>query len=634
MLEFKTVSKYFGKQVILEQASFRINAGERVGIVGPNGTGKSTIFGLINGQTENDKGDIVIPKNLTIGHLRQQLNPQNVDDTLLEYVVQGAREVQNIEEQITETEQAMSKPGAERERLLEKLGTLEERFQHLGGYDLKHRSEIALSGLGFADEEFSRKFQEFSGGWQMRAELARTLIANPDMLLLDEPSNFLDLPAVEWLQRFLKEYQGTLLLISHDRFLLRSLTNITLEISGGQSTRYAGDYNYYLRERENRYHQQLAEWKSYTQKREELERFIERFRAKATKAAQAQSRVKMLEKMEVVNEPVALKHRTLIRIAPPPHSGHEMLRLENVSFAYDPNSYILKDISLTLNKGDRAALIGFNGMGKTTLLRVIADFLKPNLGKRVLGHHVVVGYQSQEFAETMPAEDSVLDIVRSRKPETTQAEARSMLGGFGFAGDDVYKLCKVLSGGEKIRLAFARLFIDPPKLLILDEPTTHLDIDGRCALEEALATYEGTVVLVSHDVDFVRKTATRIIAMKPGGIDLVGGDYDYFCELRGGLTGPAADPEEEKKKQQKKANALSYKEEQAEIRRCKKVIDTSEKNIEKLEKEQATLVEQLSSGEEVDYQSTNERLEAIQKEISEKQNAWEEAFILLEELEA
>ena len=630
MLEFNKVSKYFAEQVILEQASFRILAGERVGIVGPNGAGKSTVFSLINGQTESDKGDVFYPKNLRVGHLRQQLNPQSVSESLLDYVLAGAAEVTRLHQQISETETALAETSDDKEPLLKRLGTLEEQFQHLGGYDVQHRSEAALSGLGFDEASFSRPFQEFSGGWQMRAELARTLIAQPDMLLLDEPSNFLDLPAVEWLQRFLKEYQGTLLLISHDRFLLRSLTTITLEVAAGKAVRYAGDYNYYLQERENRYVQQLAAWKTQQERRRDVERFIERFRSKATKATQVQSRIKMLEKMDVIDEPVALKHRSLIRIAPPPHSGHELLRLEAIGHAYEADQFIMKDVSFSLHKGDRAALIGYNGMGKTTLLRVISGFMDPTRGKRVLGHQAVTGYQSQEYAETMPPEDQILDIVWSVKPRATQSEVRGVLGGFGFVGDDVYKLCKVLSGGEKIRLAFARLFLNPPNLLILDEPTTHLDIDGRCALEEALQAYAGTVVLVSHDVDFVRKTATRIIAMKPGGVDVVDGDYDYFFRLRGGMEGPAV----EAKVNSRKAGGQSRKEQQAEIRSYKKSFRSAEKVIERLEAEQAELVASLSSEGGVDYQTVNRRLEDLQGELTAAQAEWEGAYTWLEMQEA
>lgn len=632
MIEFRDLYKYFGTQPIFEQASFRILAGERVGIVGPNGAGKSTVFSLITGQTDYDKGELILPRNLRAGHLRQQLEPDSDTESLLDYVLAGAKEVAAIEQEIHRIETRLTQEPDDQEQLLSSLGRLEEQFQHLGGYDRKHRAESSLSGLGFSEANFSRPFTSFSGGWQMRAELARTLIAHPDLLLLDEPSNFLDLPAVEWLQRFLKDYPGTLLLISHDRFLLRSLTTVTLEIAAGKATRYEGDHAYYLRERENRYQQQLAAWKNQQQKRQEMERFIERFRAKATKASQVQSRVKMLEKMDVIDEPMALKNRSLIRIAPPPHSGHEILRLEQVCFAYEAGHNILQDIDLRFVKGDRVALIGYNGMGKTTLLRIISGTLEPDRGKRVLGHHVVAGYQSQEFAETMPPEQSVLEIAKHRAPDASQGEVRNLLGGFGFNGDDVYKSCKVLSGGEKIRLAFARLFIHPPNLLILDEPTTHLDIDGRCALEDALQEYTGTVVLVSHDIDFVRKTATQIVAMKPGGkIDTFDGTYDEYRARRGD---PSPAPLQKKKKNAKAAPTLNYKQQQAEVRRRQRAIEKLEKVLQDLEVELNAQLDLLSAGGDIDYPAVNAELQRIQNEFSATQQAWELAFQQLEAIES
>jgi len=635
MLEFQSVTKTFAQQVILQEASFRINPGERVGVVGPNGAGKSTLFSLIIGQEETDKGDVIVPGGLRLGHLRQQLFAQENEESLLHYACSGLPELKTMEERIHQLQDEVAQAhDAEKTRLLSMLGDMEHEYEHLGGYDLKHRAEAALSGLGFQESDFSRPFSSFSGGWQMRAELTRTLISKPDILLLDEPSNYLDLPAVDWLQRFLKGFAGTLLLISHDRYLLQTLTELTLEVASGRATRYAGDYRYYLRERDARLVQAVAAWKNQQQKRAEIERFIERFRAKNTKASQVQSRVKMLEKMEVLEEPQASRQKTLIRIAPPPHSGMNMIRLDEVGMGYSENQWVLRGVSLTLERGDRAALIGYNGMGKTTLLRAMAGLLPIKEGQMQLGHDVVVGYQSQEFADTMPADDTALQIVRARKPSATEREARTLLGGFGFQGDAADKPCRVLSGGEKIRLAFARIFIAPPNLLVLDEPTTHLDLDGRCALEEALQQYTGTVVLVSHDIEFVRKTATRIIAMKPGGVECFDGDYAYYYEKRGGLSAPPPDTEQEQKKKSSKARGQERKALQSELRKCKKIVSESEARIEALDHEQEDLMAQLTpGGEEVDYKKINHRLEDIQKEILEAQEAWEAAALRVEEIE-
>ena len=492
MIDFVQVSKRFGAQEVLRDATFRISAGERIGVVGPNGAGKSTIFGLLCGDTEVDGGDVVLPKHVRIGHLRQQLNPHAVDQTLLDYTEDSIPELKTIPEEIHALESRINEMAAdEKERALRRIGELQHTFEHLGGYDMRARAEAALGGLGFHEAEFSRPFASFSGGWQMRAELARTLIANPDLLLLDEPSNFLDLPAVEWLQKFLRAYEGTMLLISHDRYLLRSLANVTLEIAGGNTTRYQGGYDYYLKERVTRMEHQLAAKRNQDRERERIESFVRRFRAKSTKASQVQSRIKQLEKMETIEAPTTAPNLSKIRLAEPPHSGHEIIRLEGAGFSYDGDRWIYKGLSLNINRGEKVALVGYNGMGKTTLLRTLAGQLDPAEGKRVLGHKVVIGYQSQDFAETMPPEKSIYHIVKDGNPGASEAQVRGLLGGFGFSGETVEKKCEVLSGGEKIRLAFARLFIDPPNFLLLDEPTTHLDINGREALENALKEYKG-----------------------------------------------------------------------------------------------------------------------------------------------
>ena len=348
-----------------------------------------------------------------------------------------------------------------------------------GAYKMHAKAEAALSGLGFHTDEFNKPLKSFSGGWQMRARLAQTLILDPDILLLDEPSNYLDIPAIEWMQRYLNGFKGTLLLISHDRFLLNSLTKVTIEINGGLVNRYAGDYDYYVRERQSRFQSLQAAKENQEKRREQLQRSINRFRAKSTKAAQVQSWIKELDKMEAIEVPDELHYSGTIRIPPAPASGVEMVRLEHAGHSYDGHQWILKNVELRIERGDKVGVIGYNGMGKTTLLRILAGQMAPREGKRILGHKVVLGYQAQEFAEILPLNKSVYDIVRNAAPDgATDKDVRSVLGSFGFQGDTVHKPCRVLSGGEKIRLAFARIFIQPPNLLILDEPTTHLDI-GR-----------------------------------------------------------------------------------------------------------------------------------------------------------
>ena len=516
MIEFQDVNKGFGGQIILKKAVFRIHSGERVGVVGPNGAGKSTVFELIDGQMTPDSGRVIVRAGLRLGHVRQQINPQDVRVSLVDYVENAVAEVQDLQHAIDRLHAQFDAGEVEhRDRALRELGQLQTRFEAMGGYDLRRRAETALSGLGFNKEDFGRPLDELSGGWQMRAELARVIVSAAELLLLDEPSNYLDIPAIEWLQRYLREFRGTLMLISHDRFLLNSLTTTTIEIADSRAERYPGNYDFYARERALRYEQRLAAQKNQDRKREQLERFIERFRAKSSLATQAQSRIKQLARMEKIERLPRVATRGRIRLRPPPHCGAEVVRLEQAGLTYDDTRWVLRGLDIHINRGDKIALVGYNGLGKTTLLRMLAGRLPPSEGKRILGHKVLIGYQSQDFAETMDPLSTVLGTVKSVAADVSEQDARTMLGGFGFSGDTVEKPVEVLSGGEKIRLAFARLLIKPPNFLVLDEPTTHLDIQSREALEQALRDYEGTLCLVSHDIDFVRHVATGIIAMTP-----------------------------------------------------------------------------------------------------------------------
>ena len=640
MIEFRQVTKRYGPQEVLSEVSFRVNQSERIGIVGPNGGGKSTLFALIDQTLEPDKGDILLPKNHRLGHVHQQLNGSGMELSLLEYTEQSipgldaiAGEISTLEHQLAEAEER------DRPRLLQRVGDLQARYEHLGGYEMRNRAEAALSGLGFAEAEHGRPFREFSGGWQMRAELARTLIGHPDILLLDEPSNYLDVPAVEWLSRFLKVYTGTLLLISHDRYLLESLSDLTLEVSHGQVTRYAGGYSYYVATKEGRLVQMEAAQKSQERKRAQVERFIERFRSKNTKASQVQSRIKMLDRIEQVEVPRETFGASRIQIAPPPHCGNEIVRLEKVSHSYDSSAWILRDIDFSVERGEKLALVGYNGMGKTTLLRILSGGIDPSEGRRILGHNVVEGYQSQDFAETMPPAWSAIRVVKSASPDATEKEVRTILGSFGFSGPTVEKEVSVLSGGEKIRLAFARLFIRPPNFLLLDEPTTHLDLPGRRALEAALKAYEGTICLVSHDIEFVRAVADGIIAMTPPGITRYLGGYDYYCEkdTSPGLEPPDTPrqpaPAKQDKKTERKKRAQLREKNRARHLEVKRAIREAEKKIEALESEQKSLVEQLSEDESLDYAITNRRLSEIQAELEIESAAWEEAVEAMDQIE-
>ena len=637
MLDFNNVSIGYGGQQVLADASFHVRAGDRVGLTGPNGAGKSTIFALLTGECTPDDGGISKPNNIRIGYLQQHVKPKKSDDSLLDYVEDALPAVRDIQHEIGRLDASVADPdNQDRDRQLRRLGELQTEFEHLGGYELSTRAQTALSGLGFAQDTFDDSFSTFSGGWQMRAELARAMVARPDLLLLDEPTNFLDLPAVEWLRKFLEEFQGTLMLVSHDRYLLRSLTNVTLEIANTRVTKYEGNYDYYVEQRQQRHEQLNAAKANQDRARAQSEKFIERFRSKATKSSQVQSRIKMLDKMERITVPDIAVRAPNIRVATPPRSGHEVMRLENAGVTYDGETWVLKGLNLNIEKGEKTALIGMNGMGKTTLLKAMAAKLDLNEGKRVVGHNVVIGYQTQEFADSMNPGWTVLETMRAAGAGQSEREMRGLLGSFFFSGDAVDKTVSVLSGGEKMRLAFARLLLNPPNLMLLDEPTTHLDVASRETLEQALEDYKGTLLLVSHDVEFVRRVATSVIAMTPPTIQRFPGGYDYYKEKMDDAPVVAQKKGPKKsagnKKEMRKLRSQQREELNKQKRPLKTAVRRHEKEIERLEKEQLELTEKLMD-EAADFPSVNRRLNELHYEIQIATEAWETAALSLEKLD-
>jgi ATP-binding cassette subfamily F protein 3 len=645
MIDFRNVSVGFGAQQVLNEVSLRINRGERVGVVGPNGAGKSTLFGLLTGEMSPDRGEVSLPRDLRISHLHQQLKPVTSDVSLLEYSENALPALIEIQREIEAIEAGLE--GAdekERERIVRRLGTLQTEFEHLGGYAISSRAQAALGGLGFKTSEFHSPFASFSGGWQMRAELARALVADPDLLLLDEPTNFLDIPAVEWLQKYLREYKGTLVLISHDRFMLNTLTTVTIEVAGGMLTRYAGNYSRYEEECKLRHEQLEAARGNQDRRREQIERFVERFRAKNTKSSQVQSRLKMLEKMDEVEIPRVVMRAPRIRVPKPPPCGVEMVRLEVAGVTYDGQNWVLKDLDLRIERGEKLGLVGLNGTGKTTLLRTIAGRLPLSEGRRVVGNNVVMGYQAQDFSEQMDPLRTVLETARSAAPQVSEREIRGLLGGFFFSGDAVDKKVAVLSGGEKMRLAFARLLLNPPNFLLLDEPTTHLDIASREALENALEDYEGTVCFVSHDIEFTRHVAKGMLAMIPPSVRRFPGGYDYYREKMEaqernqksedrGQKSDANDDSGGDKKALRRDRAQRREEFNKQRRPLEKQVKDAEKRMTDLERERDELTgELMKPRENTDYAKVNRRLSEIQAALADTVERWEKASRELEAL--
>lgn len=645
MIEFRDVAVRYGPNPLFEHASFKINASERVGIVGPNGSGKSTLFRLILGDLQPDTGDVFLEGSPRIGFVRQHLEADSPTQTLLQYCLEGIPGFEATERAIAHLEEALTQnpSEAEKTRILRELGEAHTRFEQMGGYSIEARVKESLGGLGYATEAFDRPFNTFSGGWKMRAELSRVLASKPEILLLDEPSNYLDLPAIEWLQRFLRAFDGTLVLISHDRYLLRAITNRIVEVDGGTVTRYNGPLDYYLTERELRYEQLLQAKANQDRKREQLERFVERFKAKASKATQAQSREKQLEKLEEIKLPARSRSAGYLRLPPAPHAGAEIVRLEQAAYQYpEGESPIFANLDLRVMNGDKIAIVGYNGMGKTTLLRLLAGVRQPTAGKAVFGYHVAPGYQSQDLAETMNPEETVFNIAKAAAGALPEKELRNRLGGFGFDVDDCAKQVKVLSGGEKIRLAFVRLFLNPPNFLLLDEPTTHLDLEGRETLQRAIHDYTGTVVLVSHDVEFVRGTAQNILEISTRGIRRFPGGYDYYMEKIAAETQPEEKPTETVEASQKlsskdlrRQRAQERAARAPELKRLKKAVETAEATIAKLEEEQAVITESLGDGslDAAGLAHAGKRLKEIEYDLSKWTLQWEEAALALEVFE-
>ena len=646
MLDFRNISVHYGHQDVLANVTFRVNKGDRIGVVGPNGSGKSTLFKIVLGEMSTDTGELIVEGAPRIGWTRQNPEPDNEGETLLEYSMRGVPGLSDIETELQSLESDLDDPAK-----LKRYGELQTLFEHLGGYDIETRVKVALGGLGFSVEEFAKPFKSFSGGWRMRAELSRVLASKPDLLLLDEPSNYLDLPAVDWLQKFLKAYDGTLMLISHDRYLLRTLTDIIVEVDAGTVTRYEGNLDWYLREREVRYEHLKAAKENQDHHREQLQRFVDRFRAQATKAAQAQSRQKLIDKID--EERIVLPKRYTqsgrLRLAEPPPSGIEMFRCEDLEFSYDGVRKVLDGITFNISRGDKVALIGYNGLGKTTLMRIIAGTREPTGGKAVLGHNVVPGYLSQEFAETIPPDVSVYRNAKNAwdahggGPEKV---FRNQLGAFGFDENDVEKPAGVLSGGEKIRLAFLRLFLSAPNFLLLDEPTTHLDLDGRRLLQEALQKYKGTILLVSHDIDFVRAVATSVLEITHDGLRQFPGGYDYYCEKKAQMAEPsvAAQPKEDRNEPGDEGRQLTSKElrqqraaERAKLaprtKELKKRVETAERKIDELQAAlDAASAELFNPTPTTDFAELNRKVRTLQFEIDRYTADWEEAATELEEL--
>jgi ATPase subunit of ABC transporter with duplicated ATPase domains len=512
MISFANVSKQYGKQVLFVEASFQLNPQEKAGLVGPNGAGKTTVFRMITGEETPDDGEVTVPRKLTIGYFRQDVEEMS-GRSVLDEAIAGSGRVGDLHHELEALQKAMADPdrAAEMEAILARFGEVQEEYDHLGGYALESRAREVLHGLGFDDERVDGDVGALSGGWKMRVAMARVLLGRPDVLLMDEPTNHLDIESIVWLESYLKDYPGTLLMTSHDReFLNRVVTKIA-EIDGGEITVYSGNYDFYDRERRLRETNREAAYARQQAMLAKEQRFIDRFRTHAAKAAQVQSRIKALDKIEKVTLP---KRRAVVTFdfREPPRSGDQVAVIDNVHKAYG-RRVIYDGLSLTIRRGERWAVMGRNGAGKTTLLRIVAGVLAPDSGGVRLGASLRMGYFAQQSLDVLNADRTVMEQLQEDFPREGIGVLRSLAGAFQFSGDDVDKKVRALSGGERSRLAMARMLFETPNFLVLDEPTNHLDLATKEMLVESLRSFEGTMLFVSHDRTFLRGLGTRVLEL-------------------------------------------------------------------------------------------------------------------------
>ncbi|MBK7997451.1 MAG: ABC-F family ATP-binding cassette domain-containing protein [Verrucomicrobia bacterium] len=524
MLTIRELKMSLGGRLLFEDVSFTVNYGDRVALVGPNGAGKTTLFSIILKQKEPDSGSVERDEWTMVGHLPQEAEAHG-DETILDVATGRVDELPRLEKRLHELEKAGDVSSPE---------YLEAHAKHdaLNDPQVETKAKKMLRGLGYRETDFDRKAREMSGGWIMRARLARLLVMEPDLLLLDEPTNHLDLLSLLWLQNYLKNYSGALLLISHDRQFMDEVVTQVHEISERKLIPYTGNYTDYLRQREERYEQQLAAYNNQQKEITALQQFADRFRAIPSKASQAMSKLKQIERMELIEKPLAPRKPFRFQIPPPPRGGQRAVSLVGIHMAYGETK-VYTGLDLTIERGERTVLVGPNGAGKSTLLKILAGVVQFQKGERDLGHNAKIGYFSQHRADTLDPDKSVLDEVQASAPLMREDEARAVLGSFMFRKDDIYKKTAVLSGGEKSRLNLVKFLVDPPNLLLMDEPTTHLDIHTVESLTLALERYEGTLVFISHDVHFIRKLATKVLHVNAGRVTAYVGDYEYFLEKTG-----------------------------------------------------------------------------------------------------
>jgi len=583
ILSTKEIQKSYGVDVIIKDASFTLQEKDKVGVVGVNGAGKSTLFKIIAGIEDRDKGELYTGKNIRIGYMSQFLDFQ-WDTTLWEEMLKVFSDIRDIERRMKELEKEISsiKPGTDNDRmnsLMKAYSSLQQEYENNEGFAYESKIRGVLKGLGFGPEDYDKRVALFSGGQKTRVALGKVLLEKSDILLLDEPTNYLDIEAVEWLEGFLKDYKGALMIISHDRYLLDNVTNRTFEIENGKLTEYEGNYTYYIEKKNEIREQQLKEYENQQKEIARQEAIIARYRQynREKSIRQAESREKMLGKMEKIDKPEALPKKAHFKFEPKVRSGNDVIKLENVSKSFDRP--LFRDFNLEIKRGDKVALLGPNGIGKTTLLKIIAGKLKPDEGSIRYGTNVFPAYYEQE-QESLDNSKMIIDEVWDEYPALDQTTLRNALAAFLFQGEDVFKEISVLSGGEKSRIALLKLMLSKANFLLLDEPTNHLDMESKGVLEEAISGYSGTVLFISHDRYFINKVANKVVELTAHGSIVYDGGYSYYLKKRDLFRNPEVKSKEDNEKSSDiKNDWLKQKEEKARERKQQKRLETIEKEI-------------------------------------------------------
>ena len=658
MITLNHVQKQFGSKILFRDCSLQIGVRDRVGLIGPNGAGKTSLFRMILGEESIDEGEILIAKGVKMGYLPQEVISFK-GNTVLDEVLKSLTSITSLQDKMKILEEELSsiKDPKEQERLAREYGKLQERYTLLGGYGLEAEAKRILQGLGFKERDFDRLTDELSGGWRMRIALAKILLQSPDLLLLDEPTNHLDLASLIWLEEFLVNYPGAMVIVSHDRVFLNHLIDWVAEIEAQRIDLYYGDYDHYLEEKETRKQTLEATYKTQQRKIEQTERFIERFRAKNTKSSQVQSRIKMLEKIERIELPEK-KKEIRFHFPAPKRSGHKVAEVKNLYKSYG-STVVYQGISLHLYRGDKVALVGPNGAGKSTLLKILAGVLDFEKGEVILGKEVSRAYFAQHQFDLLRPENTVFGELLSIATDESQTELRTILGTFLFSGDDIDKRVSVLSGGEKSRLVLAKMLLKPANFLLLDEPTSHLDISSRNVLEMALKQFQGTICLITHDRHLINEIANKVVEIDQGIPHVYPGNYDYYIykkeqiqkgevQQEGGIAaGSTVVPTHEPPAPTRKKSLYKTKEERRkraqEMDQFKRQLSSLEKRVQDVEKslqEATQKLDQLNQklSDPNLYSNQRETYETVQThqqvkdQVRELTQLWEFLALELEEL--